>query len=316
MTFISVNEVRPGQIKTDPGSRIRLISECGIYKEIPFQSFRFTGGEVHVKLSNPPFETKNLFIIANLQTAEDIMVLMLLVDAIRRHYPKTNSLNLHLSYIPYARQDRAAEFGEALSIKVFVNLINSCKFNYVQVEDPHSDVAPALIENCIVKEQWELVMPFLRAADIKNPIFVSPDAGALKKVTKLTKKFGAGADMIRADKTRDTATGKITGTVVYPGSVDITDTSRPLIIVDDICDGGATFVGLAKELKKLTNSKIILYVSSGIFSKGFDELGEVLDQLWVNFSFLTGGDLFHGFKPEDFEVYTPESLPPKFTPPV
>jgi ribose-phosphate pyrophosphokinase len=40
--------------------------------------------------------------------------------------------------------------------------------------------------------------------------------------------------------------------------------------VDDICDGGGTFIGLAALLKSHNAGHIVLIVSHGIFSKGFD----------------------------------------------
>ena len=44
------------------------------------------------------------------------------------------------------------------------------------------------------------------------------------------------------------------------------------MIVDDICDGGQTFIELAKALEKQGAHQIFLYVTHGIFSKGLDTL--------------------------------------------
>ena len=51
-------------------------------------------------------------------------------------------------------------------------------------------------------------------------------------------------------------------------------------IVDDICDGGRTFIELAKEIKKQTNTPIYLIVTHGIFSAGFDKLSDELDGIF------------------------------------
>ena len=71
---------------------------------------------------------------------------------------------------------------------------------------------------------------------------------------------------IRADKKRDPSNGEITGTVVYSEHLG----SQDVLIVDDICDGGRTFIELAKELRHLTTGRIYLYVTHGIFSKGHE----------------------------------------------
>ena len=44
------------------------------------------------------------------------------------------------------------------------------------------------------------------------------------------------------------------------------------LIVDDICDGGRTFTDLAKKLNDKGAKELYLFVSHGIFSKGYDEL--------------------------------------------
>ncbi|RYF48025.1 MAG: phosphoribosyltransferase [Cytophagaceae bacterium] len=66
------------------------------------------------------------------------------------------------------------------------------------------------------------------------------------------------------------------------------------LIVDDICDGGGTFIGLAAELRKLNPERISLAVSHGIFSKGIDPLTNWLDHVYTtdSFSTLTSTDAF------------------------
>ena len=43
-------------------------------------------------------------------------------------------------------------------------------------------------------------------------------------------------------------------------------------MIDDICDGGRTFIECAKLLKAAGVGSMALYVSHGIFSKGLDPL--------------------------------------------
>ena len=104
---------------------------------------------------------------------------------------------------------------------------------------------------------------------------ISPDAGALKKIYNLQTFVGQNrCDNIRIGmKHRDTETGQITGT-----SVD----GQPLrtigVVVDDICDGGRTFIELAKTIRK-DYAKLILCVTHGIFSKGLEPLFEWYDEV-------------------------------------
>jgi ribose-phosphate pyrophosphokinase len=102
---------------------------------------------------------------------------------------------------------------------------------------------------------------------------ISPDAGSNKKIFDLAKSIGYEGEIIRCDKLRDISTGKIIETVVYKDNLN----GKDCIIIDDICDGGRTFIELAKSLKQKNCSKVYLVVTHGIFSAGFKVLNEYID---------------------------------------
>ena len=214
-------------------------------------------------------------IIINFEYEHDgeFVQLMMLVDAL--HRLTTKPLVLNMPYLPYARQDRVCNPGEALSVKVIVNLINSMKFERVICKDLHSDVSGALIDNLMHLDlQWCAGnLPF--RLNPLTTVLVSPDAGANKKVYAYAKAVGYDK-VVRADKTRDVMSGAITGTTVYSDHIGEND----FLIIDDICDGGRTFIELEKELRKLTDGKVYLYITHGIFSKGLEPL-RVFDKIFV-----------------------------------
>ena len=76
---------------------------------------------------------------------------------------------------------------------------------------------------------------------------------------------------------RDVKTGKLKEFIVYANDID----NQDCLIVDDICDGGGTFIGLAEELKKKGAGKLYLAVTHGIFSKGFDGLDQYFEQIFT-----------------------------------
>ncbi len=243
----------------------------------------FPGGESLVRLVNPPeIFPGGKAIVANItmdfKDNGDLIDLLLLTDAVRRHYGGRTSepveLSLTMHYLPYARQDRVCNPGESLSVKVVADLINSQGYSRVTCTDIHSDVGAALIDNLTHISLLTAARTVAEAQ--RGAILVSPDAGANKKVLAFAKEYGF-ADVVRADKTRDPLTGKITGTVVYSEPVG----DRDFLILDDICDGGRTFIELAKELRKLTTGKIFLYVSHGIFSAGCMALDLHFDAIYV-----------------------------------
>lgn len=241
----------------------------------PVEFMSFPGGERHVRLPVDGMfaDTEDMGIAwtieARVFTPADIMDLMLVTDALRRVIPVGSQLNLLLPYVPYARQDRVAIDGEPLSIKVFCNLINALKFDSVEIRDPHSDVTSALLDNVRVAPTADLMMRAFGqkgcAYLLRECAFVAPDAGARKRVMKLAKQFKT--DVIFADKARDPVTGALSGAEVKG---DLPD--RPLLVVDDICDGGGTFIELAKVLRAKTSQPLYLYVTHGLFTKGMEPL--------------------------------------------
>ncbi len=85
------------------------------------------------------------------------------------------------------------------------------------------------------------------------------------------------SSFIRADKSRNMATGQITETVVYADDL----TGKACVIVDDLCDGGRTFIELAKVLRAKGAAKIALVVTHGIFSKGKEPLNKYIDYTYA-----------------------------------
>ena len=74
----------------------------------------------------------------------------------------------------------------------------------------------------------------------------------------------------------------VTGNITHT-SVEKIKVNKPrFIILDDICDGGRTFIELAKELRKVYGEcYIALVVTHGIFSKGLDVILEHLDDVYA-----------------------------------
>lgn len=233
-------------------------------EEIKFQSFTFSGGEPHIKIA-PDFDAnRKVTITHRLNSFNDLGLLCVTVDALRRMDVKI--IDLFIPYFPAARQDRVMIPGEPLSVKVYADIINAMQLNKVFVFDAHSEVTPALLNNSTVIPNYTFIKAVLE--NIGNDVkLISPDGGALKKIYKVSEFLG-GVEVVECSKSRDVKTGKLSGFKVYEDDLQGMD----CLIVDDICDGGGTFVGLAEELKKKNAGKLYLAVSHGIFNKGFEVL--------------------------------------------
>jgi len=246
-------------------------------ESILFESFTFYGGEPHIKIDNHFDITQPITITHRLNSFNDVGLLCLAVDALQRMGVK--NINLFIPYFPAARQDRIMVKGEPLSVKVYSNIINSLDLNKVTVFDPHSEVTSALLTHCTVISNHFFIKQVVEkiGTDLK---LISPDGGALKKIYKVSEYLG-GIEVVECSKSRDVKTGKLSGFKVYTEDLQ----KMNCLIVDDICDGGGTFIGLAEELKKKNASDLYLAVSHGIFNKGFDELTNYFKKIFTTDSF-------------------------------
>ena len=258
-------------------SNITIQSDAG---PVPHSVFNFSCGEVQVRLlpcpaldDNPSSITSISFIItAHLRNSDDIMELLLLNDALRHKYKGVRkTISLICPYWPYARQDRVCAPGEANGLSVFNDLINEAAFNYIETWDFHNpNMQPWLIETNRLFPEKLIGKP--------NDIVVAPDKGGVARAQHYARTHAL--DVLYCDKLRHPADGTILKSIAY-----VTDqfpiADRDFLIIDDILDGGRTFIELAKVLRPHTKGKIKLFVTHGIFSAGYDELASVIDEIYV-----------------------------------
>lgn len=183
------------------------------------------------------------------------------VDALReRGFPAPS---LVLPFVPGARQDRLNREGDYLfTAKSVARMINARGFPRVTVLDPHSDVSAGLIDRCKVVHARECI----NVPPGKYAAVVSPDAGAEKRATAVGLKLGVPT--LRAWKTRDIQTGDVKGFGIEAHGLPA---GSLVLVVDDICDGGATFTGLADAIDDV-GLKAHLWTTHGIYSRGTAEL--------------------------------------------
>lgn len=238
------------------------------------------GGEVNVNINcgqlNPDAGSNiRVYVEATLNTTEMQVALSHTIDALRHQYPCAKYM-LELNYVPYARQDRRCNRGESLGIKVFGAYINAMEFDAVIITDPHSDVTPACINNVQVIDQVEV---FGHVHDFGAGWFiVAPDVGAKKKAEKFAKETQAFG-VITCYKERDMHTGEITSQGII-ASEQVPEGAK-FFVLDDICDGGRTFVGVRELLATLKPSQVELAVTHGIFSYGVDVVANVYDKVYT-----------------------------------
>ena len=287
--------------------------------DIKYQIQKFPDGQQNVVLAKLKFEglwgmvegcrpnrcsyftpSKSVLIKSRLNNWSDLELIVAAVASLREL--GAEEIHLYAPYILGARSDRKFEEGGNNYLKdVICPIINLLNFKTVTCIDPHSDVLEACIKGFKKDNQYpEYIKEFIRCIYPDNKfdkfksfnekcIFVSPDAGASKKIYKVAEKINYKGDIITCSKERDTE-GKLTKTIV-PLPTQRKDwldyRKKDFIIVDDICDGGATFINIAKELKVHLSpeANVYLIVTHGIFSKGLEVLFDYFDGIYCTNSY-------------------------------
>ena len=197
-------------------------------------------------------------------------------------------VDLVVPYFLGARSDRKFVDGGSNYLKsVICPIINSQNFNQVIVLDPHSDVLEACLDRMVKVDNTQLVDFALQTIGKEDVVIVSPDAGALKKIYNVAEALQL-EDIIIASKHRDVKTGKITSPTV---PVNPQHANKKFVIIDDICDGGRTFIEIAKVIRQhFADAKIYLIVSHGIFSAGMKPLNAEFDGIFTTNSIRSTDD--------------------------
>ena len=250
----------------------------------------------------------------NVSLSDMIMQLLLVVNAIKNHsfyqsHKNICAIDLYIPMLPYSRQDRWMGDGTSVSNKVFIDLLNSLKLNNIFTNDIHSDSSRVLFDSGVLCENTQsqcfldMISKTPTLSKIFNSnekiVFISPDSGAYKKVfdvaTIISNTYKMDVELVTAQKYRDLETGQINSTVIDLSHLSqymdtqIKDDAKyqfHLFIIDDLCDGGKTFIELSKAIdNNLDNAKCKytknLFITHGLFTKGREVVEQHFDNVYA-----------------------------------
>lgn len=244
------------------------------------KEFTFPAGEKHIKVAEhrelEPVEIA-IFQPSPDSIHDDLFTIGMWADYLIN---KDSKSVLIMPYVPGARADRGEPFG----LHVYAKFINNLLIDQIIIFDPHSQKAPELLKGF---ENLTVVYPaeFFEQTHVKMEMLdytgiIAPDAGAELRAQGVADALGL--PLYTAKKTRDFETGKLSGFEIDLPN-DLAD--EFYLIVDDICDGGGTFLGLA-EATGLPWSRVDLYVSHGVFSKNaLKNLSEKFEYVYTTNSY-------------------------------
>lgn len=193
------------------------------------------------------------------------------------------TVSLDVPYLPYARQDKEIDNNLTFAKKIFLEMLNTKNVKQMRSRDVHS------LEKVT---RWESLSPCPWIYEIisrysrDSVTIVFPDHGAKNRYQFILDDIANGCeefkDYIVIDKVRDQQSGQITGLIVDKkestfnfGRQKVLSNVPKFLIIDDICDGGRTFIETAKAIKsEVPKSNIWLFTTHGIYSKGLEPIFE------------------------------------------
>lgn len=209
----------------------------------------------------------------------DLLSLRLLCPKARFH--------LYIPFLPFGRQDKPIGNESTFNLAMFGKLLGMLEPHQTETLDAHNpkEAAKYGIQNIRVDHfHYSLI------DRIKADALVFPDAGAANRYSH------PGRPALVFEKHRDQASGEILGHKLLL-SEGKTEGPITFLILDDICDGGATFISVAKALNiRNPGCKIHLFTTHGIFSKGLHPLEQAGIRIHTTNSIKKNEQLLHNLR--------------------
>jgi ribose-phosphate pyrophosphokinase len=200
---------------------------------------RFSDGEMQPEFNESVRGAYVFFIQSTFSPAENIMELLLMIDAAKR--ASAGYITAVMPFFGYARQDRKDKPRVPISAKLIANLVQAAGANRIMTMDLHADQIQGFFDIPVDHLKSEAIyIPYLENQNMKNVIFASPDVGGVKRARTFAKHFQT--ELVICDKHREKA-NEVAGITVI-GDVKGAD----VILVDDIVDTAGTLCKAADAL--------------------------------------------------------------------
>ena len=241
-------------------------------KGIGYEVISFPDGEKHLKIKE--LDRKDTVgINCRITNSDDVFLLMQLSDILNRQCIVVEKITIN--YLMTMRCDRLFSFEQPFSLKIVADVINSFNAKKVLIIEPHSNTCLDLIKN---SEAW-----YTSKGLMKQKTVCCPDKGAFLR-------YGGSIYIQRrfivCSKERDISTGKLQGFKIENIYGNGNYMNDDITVIDDLCDGGGTFIGIAELLRKELNLKsLTLAVTHAVQKGGIEKVAKVYDKVVITNSY-------------------------------
>jgi len=205
----------------------------------------FPDGETYLRLKNSVKDRPVILNASLFPPNPRVLDLLFLADTLRNQGAKT--VGLLLPYLPYMRQDKVFQPGEALTSKSFARLL-STHVDFLVTVDPHLHRYHTLSEIYTIPTTVVQAAPLLATwikAHIPHPFIIGPDEESRQWVQDLS----PDAPCLVLKKHR-APEGDVT--ITWPDHIDFKD--KTPVFVDDIVSSGGTLLQAIDHLKDYTST--------------------------------------------------------------
>jgi ribose-phosphate pyrophosphokinase len=218
---------------------------------------RFADGEIFVRIDEN-IRGMDVFIVQPTNPpAENIMELLLLIDAARR--ASAARITVVMPYYGYSRQDRKDQPRVAIAAKLLANMIETAGADRVLGLDFHQHQLQGFFDVPVDHlYAAPVIVGHYKRKQLKDLVVVAPDVGAAKMARGLAKRLDATFAII--DKRRPRA--NVAEVVNVVGDV----AGRDCLIADDLIDTAGTMTEAARALKRLGANDIHVCATHALLS--------------------------------------------------
>lgn len=236
---------------------------------------RFPDGEMYIRVPEN-LRDQDVIAVGNTRTDEEILELLLLLDAIEEQKPSRTTMVV--PYFGYSRQHMIYRDGESISSKVLMRAISYSVDRIITV-DIHDEASFKYTDReCTDFKAAKTIAKAHRGHGID--LVVAPDDGALKRAEIVGNDLKTPSMFLHKKR--------INSTTVEYEKQDIDAKGKNILIVDDIISTGGTIMRSVEVLKAAGAKKVFVAATHGLFVNGAaQKISKITDGLSVTDTIMT-----------------------------
>ena len=235
--------------------------------DISYNIIYFPDGEPHIVLEEVN-RKESIKVICRISNPTDLFIVTQVGSILNR---QGVPYSFDIKYLMSMRMDRVISFNEAYSLEIVMKMLKMFHPISISVLEPHNN--NAILANGGIGYPSD-------KPDFSECLVVFPDKGAYERYKALYDKA------VICSKVRDLSTGILTGFNIDNPEILDEYPDKPLIVIDDLCDGGGTFVGIVELLnEKYPNRPKSIFVTHAVNTKGIDNMSRYYDNVYITNSY-------------------------------